>query len=61
MALSPFFLIYGRQPNLPFDIAHLGLHMENNDDAIPFPPKTASYATKIVQKMAKAFQNVKEA
>ena len=53
--------MYGRQPNLPIDIAHRGLHIENKDDAIPFPQKAASHATKIVQKMAKAFQTVKEA
>ena len=59
--LSPFLLMYERQPNLPIDIAHRGLHMENKDDAIPFPQKAANHATRIVQKMAKAFQAVKEA
>ena len=59
--LSPFFLMYGRQPNLPIDIAHRGLHTEDKDDTIPFPQKAASHATKIVKKMAKAFQTVKEA
>ena len=46
--LSPFFLMYGRQPNLPIDIAHRGLHTEDKDDTIPFPQKAASHATKIV-------------
>ena len=54
--LSPFFLMYGRQLNLPIDIAHRGLHMENKDDAIPFPHKAANHATRIVQKMAKVLK-----
>ena len=53
--------MYERQPNLPIQTAHRRLHMESKDDAIPFPQKAADHATRIVQKMVKVFQAVREA
>ena len=59
--LLPFFLMYGRQPNLLLEIAHWWLHRENRDDSIPFPQTTAEHAAKIFRKMVEAFSTVKGA
>ena len=61
--LSPFFVMFGRQPNIPMDIAHRGLHVQEAgaDNLTPFPQKAAEHAAKIIKRMTEAFQTVKEA
>ena len=59
--LSPFFLMFGRRATIPLDLVHPAKLMPTREEEnVAFPTKAAAYATKLIDKMAKAFEIVKD-
>ena len=60
--LSPYFLMYGRQANIPMDIVH---HKINKNlpptEELHFNTKWGAYATRTLERLSEAFQTVKQA
>ena len=58
---APFFPMLGRQPNIPINIAHWALHVQetDTDNLAPFPQKAAEHAAKI-EKNGRSLPNCQE-
>ena len=59
--LSPFFLMFGRPPNIPLDLIHNKTILDPPDGIKTFPQKAAGHAAKIVRMHAEALEAVRKA
>merc|ERR1712015_111218 len=60
--LSPYFLLFGRQVNIPIDIIHhkMSTSMQAQEE-LGFNTKWGAYASKTIEKIREAFKKVSEA